>query len=89
MKKPSFIIGKKQVILSCLTLMLAVAVYVNYALSDSDLTGQKKAQETRNLSMHHRQAVKRQNPKLRILLPQRKNSLRIQMHWKKQRQMVR
>ena len=42
MKKPSFIIGKKQVILSCLTLMLAV--YVNYALSDSDLTGQKKAQ---------------------------------------------
>ena len=44
MKKPSFIIGKKQVILSCLTLMLAVAVYVNYALSDSDLTGQKKAQ---------------------------------------------
>lgn len=34
MKKPSFIIGKKQIILSCLTLMLAIAVYVNYALSD-------------------------------------------------------
>ena len=49
MKKPSFIIGKKQVILSCLTLMLAVAVYVNYALSDSDLTGQKKAQVSLSL----------------------------------------
>ncbi len=33
MKKPSLIIGKKQIILSCLTLMLAIAVYVNYAMS--------------------------------------------------------
>ena len=30
MKKPSMIIGKKQIIMSCLTLMLAVAVYINY-----------------------------------------------------------
>ncbi len=37
MKKPSFIIGKKQIILSCLTLMLAIAVYVNYALSDNKI----------------------------------------------------
>ncbi len=37
MKKPSLIIGKKQIILSCLTLMLAIAVYVNYAMSDDDL----------------------------------------------------
>ena len=36
MKKPTFIIGKKQVILSCLTLMLAVAVYVNYNMSKED-----------------------------------------------------
>lgn len=36
MKKPSFIIGKKQIILSCLTLMLAAAVYVNYAMTKSD-----------------------------------------------------
>lgn len=36
MKKPTFIIGKKQVILSCLTLMLAVAVYVNYSMSKED-----------------------------------------------------
>ncbi len=34
MKKPSFIIGKKQIILTCMTLMLGIAVYVNYALSD-------------------------------------------------------
>ncbi len=32
MKKPSLIIGKKQIILTCLTLMLAIAVYVNYTL---------------------------------------------------------
>ncbi len=38
MKKPSFIIGKRQIILSCLTAMLAVAVYINYSLSNSDLT---------------------------------------------------
>lgn len=36
MKKPTFIIGKKQVILSCLTLMLAVAVYVNYSMTKTD-----------------------------------------------------
>ncbi len=36
MKKPTFIIGKKQIILSCLTLMLAAAVYVNYAMTKSD-----------------------------------------------------
>lgn len=34
MKKPSIIIGKKQIILTCMTLMLGIAVYVNYALSD-------------------------------------------------------
>lgn len=31
MKKPTIIIGKKQIIMSCLTLMLAFAVYINYA----------------------------------------------------------
>ena len=30
MKKPSMIIGKKQIIMTCLTLMLAIAVYINY-----------------------------------------------------------
>lgn len=36
MKKPSLIIGKKQIILACLTMMLGIAVYVNYILADSD-----------------------------------------------------
>ncbi len=31
MKKPTVIIGKKQIIMTCLTLMLAIAVYINYA----------------------------------------------------------
>ncbi|MDE5917000.1 MAG: SpoIIIAH-like family protein [Oscillospiraceae bacterium] len=35
MKKPSLIIGKKHIILTCLTLMLGIAVYVNYAVTDS------------------------------------------------------
>ena len=33
MKKPAIIIGKKQIILSCLTVMLGVAVYLNYVLA--------------------------------------------------------
>lgn len=33
MKKPSVIIGKKQIIMTCLTLMLAIAVYINYTTS--------------------------------------------------------
>ncbi len=35
-KKPSLIIGKKQVIFACLTLMLGAAVYANYVMSQSD-----------------------------------------------------
>ena len=40
MKKPTVIIGKKQIILACLTLILGVAVYMNYtfAEAESDLT---------------------------------------------------
>ncbi len=33
MNKPNFKIGKKQIILACLTLMLCIAIYVNYTLS--------------------------------------------------------
>ena len=39
MKKPSIIIGKKQIIMTCLTLLLAIAVYINYTtmpLKDND-----------------------------------------------------
>ena len=35
MKKPSVIIGKRQIVLSCLTAMLAVAVYINYSMSQN------------------------------------------------------
>lgn len=37
MKKPSIIIGKRQIILSCLTAMLAIAVYINYSLSRTEM----------------------------------------------------
>ncbi len=33
MKKPTIIIGKKQILFSCLTLVLGVAVYLNYVLA--------------------------------------------------------
>ncbi|MBR1863544.1 MAG: SpoIIIAH-like family protein [Ruminococcus sp.] len=33
MKKPSFIIGKKQILLAGMTLMLGAAVYINYAVA--------------------------------------------------------
>lgn len=36
MKKPNIIIGKKQIILACLTMMLGIAVYVNYVISDNE-----------------------------------------------------
>ena len=38
MKKPSIIISKRHIILSCLTVMLAIAVYINYSLSNADMT---------------------------------------------------
>ena len=37
MKKPSLIIGKKQIILTCMTLMLGISVYVNYSLTKNDV----------------------------------------------------
>ena len=37
MKKPSIIIGKRQIILSCLTAMLAIAVYINYTMSQKEI----------------------------------------------------
>ena len=42
MKKPSLIIGKKQIIMTCLTLMLAVAVYINYAASTDIMKKEKE-----------------------------------------------
>ena len=41
MKKPTLIIGKKQIILAGLTLILGAAVYINYAFSSGDSQIQK------------------------------------------------
>ncbi|MCQ2490866.1 MAG: SpoIIIAH-like family protein [Ruminococcus sp.] len=38
MKKPSVIIGKKQIIMTCLTLILAIAVYINYTTAPTKFT---------------------------------------------------
>ena len=35
MKKPNLIIGKKQIILACLTVILGIAIYINYFLSQA------------------------------------------------------
>ncbi len=45
MKKFNFIIGKKQIILTCLTLILGTAIYVNYVVSDSDTIPETKVVE--------------------------------------------
>ena len=36
MKKPAVIIGKRQIVLSCLTAMLAIAVYINYSMAQGE-----------------------------------------------------
>lgn len=43
MRKPNLIIGKKHIILACLTLILGVAVYMNYAFAsvEDDITAEK------------------------------------------------
>ena len=38
MKKPTLIIGKKQIILAGMTLVLGIAIYINYAFSGADNT---------------------------------------------------
>ena len=57
MKKPTFIIGRKQLILSVLTLILGVAVYLNYILggkglitADAGKPVQGQVQETASLN---------------------------------------
>ncbi len=45
-KKPSLIIGKKQVIFACLTLMLGAAVYVNYSITKSSQLTENGNDET-------------------------------------------
>ena len=50
MKKPSFIIGKKQIILTCMTLMLGLAVYVNYSLTDNPVKEKKSISANADIS---------------------------------------
>ncbi len=45
MKKPSIIIGKKHIILTCLTLMLGIAVYVNYAVTDGSFKTKESSKQ--------------------------------------------
>ena len=47
MKKPTLIIGKKHIIMTCLTLMLAVAVYINYAAAPK-ISGEEKKKSDDN-----------------------------------------
>lgn len=51
MKKPSFIIGKKQIILTCMTLMLGIAVYVNYSLTKNNVDVKKPVSADVGVSM--------------------------------------
>ena len=46
MKKPSLIIGRKQLILSVLTLILGTAVYLNYVLGGGNGLAAPQGQET-------------------------------------------
>ncbi len=50
MKKPSFIIGKKQIILTCMTLMLGIAVYVNYSITKGDVEVKKSISANADMS---------------------------------------
>ena len=53
MRKPSIIIGKKHIILACLTLILGIAVYMNYAFSgtaDSIADSTDIAAESKNVN---------------------------------------
>lgn len=55
MKKPSFIIGKKQIILAGMTLVLGAAIYINYALSASG-NDIKATQKVENQSVNYGEA---------------------------------
>jgi stage III sporulation protein AH len=46
MKKPMFIIGKKQVVFGCMTAVLAVAVYINYSFAGNSESDNLIAEKT-------------------------------------------
>lgn len=55
MKKPSMIIRKKHIIMSCLTLMLGIAVYVNYVTAPSPLKDDTVSVSTEELKSNDTQ----------------------------------
>lgn len=55
MKKPSLIIGKKQIIMTCLTLMLAVAVYINYTASPDMMKDEKMIMKKQSETINYGQ----------------------------------
>ncbi len=62
MKKPSFIIGKKQIILTCMTLMLGIAVYVNYSVTQSDIDVSKSVSANTDISVSKNEDKKSEKP---------------------------
>ncbi|NLZ45926.1 MAG: SpoIIIAH-like family protein, partial [Clostridiales bacterium] len=52
MKKPNVIIGKKQIILASLTLILGIAIYVNYAMSKTG-EGIKTTDKVKGVSVNY------------------------------------
>lgn len=55
MKKPNVIIGKKQIILASLTLILGIAIYVNYAMSKTG-EGIKTTDKVKGVSVNYGQS---------------------------------
>lgn len=55
MKKPTMIIGKKQIILAGMTLILGVAIYINYAVSASG-KGIKTTEKVESKSVNYGEA---------------------------------
>ncbi len=53
MKKPSFIIRKKHIIMTCLTLMLAVAVYINYVTAPAAPDDSKTVNSTESENINY------------------------------------
>lgn len=53
MKKPTLIIRKKHIIMTCLTLMLAIAVYINYAANPTLPDNTKTVNSTEGESINY------------------------------------
>ncbi len=59
MRKPNLIIGKKHIILACLTLILGVAVYMNYAFAsvEDDITAEKTMADASDSSVPRERTI--------------------------------